>query len=369
MADLRAVDPVLRSEIEAGIRAVMESGRFVLGAQVEAFEAEAAAYVGTDRAVTCASGTDALLLALMALDIGPGDEVITTTFSFFATVEAIVHAGARPVLVDVDADTFNLDPAQVEQAITAATRAVIPVHLFGQPAAMEPLREVTRRHGLWLVEDCAQAFGARRGDRRVGALGDAGCFSFFPSKNLGGYGDGGMVTTDSAALAQRLRRLRNHGSAGGGVHGEVGLNSRLDEIQAVVLRAKLKRIEWQNAARRRAARAYGERLAPLPGVTVPAEDPGGQHVYGQYTVCLDDRDRVRALLRKAGIATAVHYRLPLHRQPALDGYAGQPLPVAESLCERCLSLPMFPELGDARIEATARALASAVATPRRPATL
>lgn len=361
MVDLQNQDPALRAEIEAGLRAVLDSGQFVLGPNVTAFEQEAAAYLGVAHAISCASGTDALHLSLRALGIGPGDEVITSPFTFFATVEAILYVGAKPVFADIDPVSFNIDPVAVEAAIGPATRAILPVHLFGQPAEMEALQALADHHGLLIVEDCAQSFGARRGDRATGAWGAAGCFSFFPSKNLGAYGDGGMITTNSAEPASALLELRNHGSAARYVHHRIGYNSRLDEMQAVVLRARLKRIDDYNAARRRIARLYSEALADLPEVVVPAETPGGYHVYHQYTVLLPNRDAVRDALQAQGIATAVYYPCPLHQQPALAAaYQGQRFPVAEATAARCLSLPMYPELSDGQVERIVTALRAAV---------
>ncbi len=362
MADLAAADPALQREIEEGFRTVMASGRFVLGPNVRAFEEEVASHLGVAHAVTCASGTDALHLALRALGVGPGDEVITSPFSFFGTAEAIRQAGAVPVFADIDEATFNLDPRRVAEAVSPATRAILPVHLFGQPAALEPLLALAARHRLWVVEDCAQAFGAVRGGRAVGSLGHAGCFSFYPTKNLGGYGDGGMVTAGSAELAKRLLALRNHGSDEPSQHRSIGLNSRLDELQAVVLRAKLKRVDERSRQRRRVARAYTERLSRLPGVRTPWEDPCGVHVYHQYTLQVNARDAVRQVLESHGVASAVHYPLPLHRQPALaDDYREQRFPVAEAVAKRCLSLPMYPELDDRRIDFVTRTVEAALA--------
>lgn len=357
MVDLRAQHAEISAEVEAGLLAVMDSGQFVLGPQVAAFEQEAADSLGAAHAVSCGSGTDALHLALHALGIGPGDEVITTPFTFFATAEAIRYVGARPVFVDIDRRTFNLDPAQVEAAVTPATRALLPVHLFGQTAAMEPLQDIARRHDLRIVEDCAQAFGARRGEKAAGTLGDAGCFSFFPNKNLGAYGDGGMITTDSAELALSLRELRNHGGVERHHHTRIGYNSRLDELQAVVLRAKLKRVDQYNQARRRLAQHYSESLADLPDLLTPWPDPDGYHVYNQYTLQTPLRDRIQADLQNQGIACAVHYPRPLYQQPALAAdYPGLSLPVTESITRQCLSLPLYPEMDESQVDAVVGAL-------------
>lgn len=355
MLDLRAQYHQLQSEFERAVAEVMASGCYILGPSVHAFEQEVADFCGAQAAVAVASGTDALHLALRAVGVGPGDEVITTGFSFVATASAICFCGARPVFVDIDRRTFNLDVAAVDDAVTGATRAVLAVHLFGQPVAAEPLQELCRRHGLALVEDCAQAFGARRGGRVVGTFGDAGCFSFFPSKNLGGMGDGGMVVTASRAVAERLRQLRNHGSGMDGVYRELGFNSRLDELQAAVLRVKLRHVEEFNRQRRRVAQAYDRFLASGP-LTIPYVDPQGTHVYHQYTVLSEQRDRLRGLLDQAGIASAIHYARPLPRQPVFGARETDQLPVADWVSARCLSLPMYPELAEAQIERVAQVL-------------
>lgn len=361
MLDLTAQLAEMREAIDAGLRDVLDSGRFVLGPNVTAFEEEVARYLGASHAVGCASGTDALHLALAGLGIGPGDEVITTPFTFAATAEAISYLGARPVFADIDPRTFNIDPDCMEAAVGPATRAVLPVHLFGQPAAMEAVEAVADRHGLYVVEDCAQSFGATRGGRQTGTMGVAGCFSFFPSKNLGGCGDGGLITTGSDALAATLRQLRNHGSREYAYHEMLGYNSRLDEIQAVILREKLKRIDAYNASRRRVAQRYTQALAELPDVVTPFEGAGGVHVYHQYTVLLPDRDAVAQALREAGVGCAVYYPRPLHRQPVFAAAAASAeLPVAEDVASRCLSLPIFPELTDTQIDAVIRAVRAAV---------
>jgi dTDP-4-amino-4,6-dideoxygalactose transaminase len=362
MVDLAMQWDAIRDEVDAGFSAVIERGQFVLGPNVAAFEREVADYLGVRHAIGCASGTDALHLALVAAGIGPGDEVITTPFSFFGTVEPILHVGARPVFVDIDPLTYTLDAARVASAITKATRAILPVHLFGQAAAMEPLVDLAARHRLRLIEDCAQSFGATRAGRQTGGFGDAGCFSFFPSKNLGAFGDGGLVVTDSAAIASRVRELGNHGSVARYEHRSVGWNSRLDELQAVVLRAKLSRIDRWNGERRRLAARYGEALVDVAGLVLPAEDVDGVHVYHQYTVLLPRRDEVAAALQGRGIACAVHYPLPLHQQPALAGrHADYELPNAETVAAHCLSLPMYPGLSDEALLRVAAGLRDALA--------
>jgi dTDP-4-amino-4,6-dideoxygalactose transaminase len=361
MVDLKLQYHALKRDIDAAIAGVLADTRFVLGPNVQAFEQEVADYLGVTHAVSCASGTDALHLALAAAGVGPGDEVITTPFTFIATAEAVRYVGATPVFVDIDPRTFNIDVAAVAAAVTARTAAVIAVHLFGQPADIAGLRALCEARGLLLVEDCAQSFGARVAGVATGAIGAFGCFSFFPSKNLGGFGDGGLVTTHSADMAARLRALRNHGSAVQYHHDMIGYNSRLDELQAAILRVKLRHIDRFNAERRRVARRYDELLAGLP-LQTPHADGRGTHVYHQYTVLCDARERLREALAAAGIASAIYYPLPLHRQRAFaDLCAGQRLPVAESVAQRCLSLPIYPELSDGDIRSVAATIRATLA--------
>jgi dTDP-4-amino-4,6-dideoxygalactose transaminase len=350
MVDLKAQYQALKPELDAALQEALAKTQFILGPNVHAFEAEAAEYLGVEHAISCASGTDALHLALAAAGIGPGDEVITTPFTFIATAEAIRYVGATPVFVDIEPRSFNIDVEQVAAAIGERTRAIMPVHLFGQPARLPELGELCERHGLLLIEDCAQSFGARLGERMTGAFGLAGCFSFFPSKNLGCFGDGGMVTTGSSALAEDLRVLRNHGSRERYHHERIGYNSRLDELQAVILRAKLPHIDAYTQGRRRVAQRYSAQLEAL-GLTPPLEDGIGLHVYHQYTVLTEERERIAQALRDAQIASAVYYPIPLHRQAAFAD-AGEPasLPVSEATAEHCLSLPIYPELEDARVD-------------------
>ncbi|MDX1587691.1 MAG: DegT/DnrJ/EryC1/StrS family aminotransferase [Oleiphilaceae bacterium] len=360
--NLKTQNKALNEDILNGIRQVLDSGRYLSGPQVAAFEREAASYLDSRHAISCASGSDALWLSLMALGIGPGDEVITTPFSFFATAEAIVHAGARPVFVDIRPDTFTLNPTLVEQAITPATRAILPVHLFGQPADMELLQAIAHHHDLSLVEDCAQSFGARSGARMTGTFGDTGCFSFHPNTNLGACGDGGLITTQSDTLADRLRALCNHGCpqdpgqsgnqsrqapSRSNHHESAGHNSRLDEFQAVVLRAKLRRLERYNQARRYWASYYNAALTGLPGLIPPRQSRGSRHVFNQYTVRVRQRDRIQQTLQSQGIQSAIHYPRPLYRQPALArDFPGLTLPVAEKVTRQCLSLPIHPGLDE-----------------------
>jgi dTDP-4-amino-4,6-dideoxygalactose transaminase len=360
MVDLKNQYLQMKEEIDGGIIEALEKCQFILGPNVTAFENEAAAYLGVDNAVAVASGTDALHLALVAAGIGPGDEVITTPFTFIATAEAIRYVGARPVFVDIDPRTFNIDPDKIQAAITSATRAIIPVHLFGQAADMETIEGICKRHKLFVVEDCAQSFGGSSGKRMTGTVGDLGCFSFFPSKNLGCYGDGGMVTTGSAELTERLRMLRNHGSRVRYHHDVIGFNSRLDEIQAVILRAKIKRIEGYNLGRKRVAGLYSDMLAGTE-VTVPFEDGRGVHVYHQYTLLSDRRDEIIRALAAADISSAIYYPIPLHRQEVFAAdYRHLSLPVAESVAARCLSLPIFPEMTDGQVEEVAGVIKGAL---------
>ncbi|UCG88773.1 MAG: DegT/DnrJ/EryC1/StrS family aminotransferase [Gemmatimonadota bacterium] len=350
LLDLRAQFETIKEDVVAAILQVAESQRFIMGEPVAKLEGAVAAYVGTPFAVACASGTDALLLSLKTLELEPRDEVITTAFTFFATAGAIHNAGGKPVFVDIDPATFNIDPAHVEAAVTPRTKAVVPVHLFGQMAAIEKLRPLCEEHGLALIEDAAQAIGARRkigGEWcMAGRLGTTGAFSFFPSKNLGGWGDGGIITTRDAQLAERLARLRTHGGAKQYHHEEVGTNSRLDTLQAAVLLAKLPRLDDWNAARRRHAEVYAEGLADVPGVRTPQTDGANEHVYNQYTVRAERRDELRSYLSDRGIGSAVYYPRALHLQPCFEhlGYNRGSLPETERACDEVLSLPVYPEL-------------------------
>jgi dTDP-4-amino-4,6-dideoxygalactose transaminase len=354
MVDLNIQYLQLQNEIDSGIHDVLDTCQFILGPNVTAFEEEAARYLGVPHAVAVASGTDALHLALAAAGIGPGDEVITTPFTFIATAEAIRYVGATPVFVDIDPQTFNIDPNMIEAAISPATRAVLPVHLFGQPADMAAISDICDRNSLLLVEDCAQSFGAKTLDGRMsGAIGSFGCFSFFPSKNLGCYGDGGMVAVGSKEMADSVRVLRNHGSRQRYHHHVIGFNSRLDEIQAVILRAKLKHIDEYNNNRRSVAKLYNELLSGLD-LVVPYEDGKGVHVYHQYTILTAHRERIMETLAEHGIASAIYYPIPLHRQDVFaDSYRECSLPVAENIVTQCLSLPVFPEMSEEQVSTVA----------------
>lgn len=356
-ADLRRAQLALGSALAARLIEVARSGRYVLGPQVECLEQAVADYLGVDHAIAVGSGSDALRLSLLALDIGPGDEVITTPFTFAATLAAIAHCGATPVLVDIDPDTYNLDPQAVAAAVTANTRAILPVHLFGLPADMGRICAVASRHRLAVVEDCAQALGARIAGRAVGSFGTAAAFSFYPTKILGGIGDGGLVATGDPELARRLRRLRNHGDDGGGGCDPAGYNSRLDEIQAAVLRLKLDHLDARLARRRQIAARYHRRLAAT-GAQLPVAGAGVEHAYGYYTLGVANRDRLRARLADAGIGSALYYARPLHLHPQLAAVSRfGALPHAEAAAARCLSLPIFPELSDAEVDEVALTVA------------
>lgn len=350
LLDLVAQYRSIEREVLPAVMTVLERQGFIMGPEVAQLETAIARLSRTRHAIGCASGTDALLLPLRALDLKPGDEVITTAFTFFATAGAIHNAGGRPVFVDIDRDTFNISPEAIEAAITRRTRGIIAVHLFGQMAPMERILPVAERHGLALIEDAAQAIGARRRIdgtwRMAGELGSVGTFSFFPSKNLGAWGDGGMIVTQDDALAERLRRLRLHGGARQYHHDEVGFNSRLDTLQAAVLLAKLPHLAGWSAARARHAKRYTEAFAGHPDVCPPRTDPGNDHIFHQYTLRVPRRDQLRAHLQEQGIGSAIYYPLALHLQPCFAhlGYTRGSLPVTESAMASVISLPIYPEL-------------------------
>jgi dTDP-4-amino-4,6-dideoxygalactose transaminase len=350
LLDLVAQYRDMKDELLEAVIAVIERQSFIMGPEVGKFEAAVSALSRTKHAIGCASGTDALLLPLKALDLKPGDEVITTPFTFFATAGAIHNAGGTPVFVDIDAATFNIDPAAVEAAITPRTRAVIPVHLFGQMAPVEALVPLAERHGLALIEDAAQSIGARRKVdgvwRMAGELGTVGTLSFFPSKNLGAFGDAGMIVTQDDAFADRLRRLRLHGGSRQYFHDEVGFNSRLDTLHAAVLLAKLPHLSDWSAARARNASAYTEAFASHPDVCPPRTDPANEHIFNQYTIRVPRRDELQAHLRSKQIGNSIYYPLPLHLQPCFAhlGYRSGSLPVSEAASAQVISLPVYPEL-------------------------
>lgn len=365
----------IRDEIQEAVQRVFESQAFVLGDEVSRFEEEVACYCDSTHAIGCASGSDALLLALMALEIGPGDEVITTPYSFFATASAIVRTGATPVFIDIDPNTYNLDPEQIEAAITRRTRAIMPVHLFGQCAEMEPIWRIATQHGLAIVEDAAQAIGSSYRGRKAGVLGSAGCFSFFPTKNLGGAGDGGLVTTDDRDLAAKLKRLRVHGDTGGYNHLEVGINSRLDALQAAVLSVKLKHLDAWSDGRRENAQRYEDLFAEY-GLTdrigLPSQNAENHHVFNQFTIRVTNgqRDEVLKQLRERKIGCSIYYPKPLHLQQCFSSLQYKPgdFPQAEAAANETIALPIYAELGAERQRQVVQTLQSVIADLDREST-
>jgi dTDP-4-amino-4,6-dideoxygalactose transaminase len=345
----------IADQVGAAVLDVLASGKYIGGAAVETFEQQFAEFGEVAHCISCNSGTDALYLALRALNIGSGDQVITSAFTFFATAETISAVGATPVFVDIEPGTFNLDLNQIEAAITEQTKAIIPVHLFGQPVDMTRLMQIAQAHRLWVIEDCAQATGATWRGQRVGSIGHVGCFSFYPTKNLGACGDGGAITTQDPELAARLRKLRDHGQRQRYVYEEIGMNSRLDAVQAVILQIKLRHLEEWNFQRQAVAARYRDWLTPIPGIALPESPAGGQSVWNQFTIRLlpsakhdqrTYRDQVRQQLQQRDVGTALYYPLPLHLQPVYQnlGYSAGSLPVTEQVAYEVLSLPMFPEL-------------------------
>lgn len=367
-------------EYRAAAERVLSSGRYIGGPEVDAFEREAAAYVGAKHAVGCASGTDALWLALRAAGVGPGDGVITTAMTFFATVGAILNVGATPVVCDIDPGTYNIDAESVRAVLEGRSdvharvgadarriKAIIPVHLYGQPADLDPLVELARTHGLRVIEDVAQSFGARYKATVTGAIGDLGCFSFFPTKTLGAFGDGGMVTTSDDGLAERLRMLRNHGGASKFENVIVGTNSRLDALQAAMLRVRLAHIDEALAGRRRVAETYDALLSDA-GIGLPVRAPERDHVFAFYVVRVGSRDDILEELNSNGISALVHNPAPVHLQPAIDiGYRVGDLPHAEAACGEVLSLPTFPHMRSDEVEHVCDVLCEAVRTRTVPA--
>jgi dTDP-4-amino-4,6-dideoxygalactose transaminase len=362
LVDLRAQYERIKPEIDAALQRVIDQTAFILGPEVSGFEESFARYVGAPDAVGVASGTAALHLALRACGVGAGDEVITSAHTFIATAEAISHSGARPVFVDIDPRTFAIDPELVERAITPRTRAIVPVHLYGHPADMGALRAIAGRHGLHVIEDAAQAHGARWGEASCGTLGHLACFSFYPGKNLGAFGDAGAVTGTDLALLKRVRLLRDHGRTSKYEHEEIGFGERIDALQAAVLHAKLPHLEAWTEARRAHARRYDDLLADVDVVT-PFEAPGVRHVYHLYVIRTARRDDVCARLQARGIGAGVHYPLPVHRQPAYlrQGYGTLSLPVTEQAAREVLSLPLYPELEEEQMQTVVRALKEAIA--------
>lgn len=363
--DLKAHTRSIWSDVEPAMRAVVEDAAFVLGPAVERFEKRFADYVGAAHCVGVNNGTSALHLALLAAGVGPGDEVVTTPHSWISTTWAISYVGAKPVFADVDPVTYTLDPERVRAAITPRTKAILPVHLYGQAADLDALSAIAAGRGLALVEDAAQAHGATWNGRRVGSVGRAGCFSFYPGKNLGAFGEGGAVVTSDAAMAERIRRLRDHAQDGRHHHVEIGFNMRMEGLQGAVLDVKLRHLDAWSAARRRHAARYGELLAGVPGLVLPRAPKPEAHVHHLYVVLVKghDRERVRHALAERGIQTGVHYPTPIPLQPAYAHLGHRPgdFPIAEEIMKTCVSLPMYPELTDAQTEAVATALRDVLA--------
>jgi dTDP-4-amino-4,6-dideoxygalactose transaminase len=354
LLDLKAQYHSIQEEIEETVLRVCRSQQFILGAEVEALERELAAYCGAKYCVGMSSGTDALLAALAAYDIGHGDEVITTPFSFFATAGCISRMGARPVFVDIDSTTFNIDPKLIVNAITSRTKAIMPVHLYGQCADMDPINAIAKKHGLIVIEDAAQAIGAECRGRRAGSLGGINCFSFFPTKNLGAFGDGGAATTDDPALYAKLKLIRMHGDAGNYRHAMVGCNYRLDALQAAVLRVKLKHLDEWTEARQRNAACYNRLFAERGLLGGPVKTPAslmGRHVFNQYVVRVEKRDKLMQWLAERGVGTRIYYPISLHQQECFKslGYSTGDMPRSEAAAETSLALPIYPELTAAQI--------------------
>ena len=368
--DLTRQYKLIREEADLAVLEILNSGRYIGGEAVATFERKLAEYTGVNECVSCNSGTDALYLALRAMDIGSGDEVITTPFTFFATAEVITRVGAKPIFVDIDLNTYNFNLTQVERAITPKTKAIIPVHLFGQPVDMTGLMAIAQAHNLFVIEDCAQATGAEWDERKVGGIGDVGCFSFFPTKNLGACGDGGAVTTNNSAIAKKMRILKEHGSPQRYRHDSIGINSRIDAVQAVILTIKLRYLDFWNEQRQRAARYYQELLNPVTSLKLPQAIKGGSSVWNQYTVCVTSnsqekhsrRNAVKEYLQQQGIISMIYYPIPLQLQPVYQnlGYQKGQLPIVEQAAREVLSLPMFPGISEAEQERVAYALKDAL---------
>ncbi|MEO0277929.1 MAG: DegT/DnrJ/EryC1/StrS family aminotransferase [candidate division WOR-3 bacterium] len=348
--DLVRQHQVMEEELVQAFRKVLNSGQFILGDELEKFENEAASYLGVKHAIGVGNGTDALTLALHALDVGQGDEVITTPFTFFATAETVAMRGAKPVFVDIEDATLNIDVLKIEERITNRTKAILPVHIFGQGVKIERILEIAKKYNLKVIEDTAQGFGAKRNNKYLGTFGDAGTFSFFPTKNLSCLGDGGLITTNDENIAHKIKKLRVHGSPRKYYHEFLGYNSRLDALQAAFLTVKMKYIDKWNARRREIASIYNSELSAY--VRVPQVDEGNEHIYHQYTIRTEKRDDLMEFLASRGISTQVHYPIPLHLQPALSylGYKEGDFPVAEKAAKEVLSLPIFPEMTDSEID-------------------
>jgi dTDP-4-amino-4,6-dideoxygalactose transaminase len=357
--DLKIQYQNIKPEMDAAIAGVLERGQFILGSEVAAFEQEFATYCGAAECIALNSGTSALHLALLAAGIGPGDEVLTVPFTFVASIAAVLYTGARPVLVDIDPRSFTMDPAAIEAAITLRTKAILPVHLYGQPADMDPIMAVARRHGLVVIEDAAQAHGAKYKGRPVGGIGEMACFSFYPGKNLGAYGEGGAVTTSNSEYARTIRMLRDWGQDRKYHHVLRGFNYRMEAFQGAILRVKLRHLERWNEARRAIVGKYNQLLAGS-SLERPTEMPWARHVYHLYTLRAADRDNLQEALQKKGIQTGIHYAVPAHLQPAYAnlGYARHSFPQSEKAAEEVLSLPLYPEMTDDQVQMVARAFLS-----------
>jgi dTDP-4-amino-4,6-dideoxygalactose transaminase len=360
MLDIKAQHEPIKEEIKTALKEILDSGRFILGNNVNSLESEISSYLGAKHAVGLASGTDALYLSLRALDIKQGDEVITTPFSFIATAEAITYVGAKPVFVDIDNDTLNMDMAKVEDKITPNTRAIIIVHLFGLPADMNELTALAKKYNLKIIEDCAQAFGAKYRGSHVGSIGDCGCFSFYPSKNLGAYGDGGMLTANSPDINEKVRVLRNHGTVGAYQHDFIGYNSRLDEIQAAILRIKLKHIDDYNGRRQHIAEIYSSILRDI--VKCPATKNDRTHVYHQYTIRSSERNRIAQTLKENSVSSVIYYPLPMHLQEAFRflGHKEGDFPESEAAAKEVISIPIYPELSIDTAESIAETIVKTI---------
>lgn len=359
LLDLKEQYQSIREEVQEAVNRVLESGRYILGPEVKAFEQEVAEYIGVKHAIGVGNGTDALLLALDAKGIGVGDEVITTPFTFFATAEVISQLGAKPVFVDIDPKTYNIDVEQIRQKVNKKTKAIIPVHIFGQPANMDEIMAIAEEHQLFVLEDAAQAMGAEYQGKKIGAWGHAATFSFFPTKNLGGYGDGGMIVTDDDTLAEKIRILRVHGSYPKKYyHRVLGYNSRLDEIQAAVLRIKLRYLDTWNDQRRERANIYNDKLKDLP-IQTPEEAPQRKHIYHLYIVQTAERDELMQYLREHNVSTGVYYPLPLHLQEVYRDleYQEGSIPHAEYAAKRTFALPLYPELTEEKIDQVVQLIA------------
>lgn len=363
--DLKAQYHSIKPEIDAAITGVLESAQFVLGPEVAGFEQDFAAYCGASQCIAVNSGTSALHLALLAAGVGPGDEVITVPFTFVASIAAVLYAGAKPVLVDIEPRSFTMDPAAIEAAITPKTKAILPIHLYGQTADMDPIMEVARRHGLIVIEDAAQAHGAKYKGRPAGSIGDMACFSFYPGKNLGAYGEGGAVTTSNPEYARTIRMLRDWGQERKYRHVLRGYNYRMEGFQGAILRVKLRHLEKWTEARRAIVGQYNEQLADCD-IQKPVEMPWARHVFHVYTIRTEDRDGMHAALTEQGIQTGIHYPVPAHLQPAYSdlGYERGAFPVSEKAADEVLSLPLYPELTDEQIRKVSQAVIMSLATVR-----